>query len=482
VGSIARGIGQVGVVLVLLGVCVGNARADTTFTGTCDACVAQYSGTFTEHQVEPVSSAPQYEYTTDVKINWSQNVVYNGDQSSTAQPLKAYGTYEVTNDVPGGGSGDTCVAQIYQYTTSAISWGQEYADENGGKHITGYDVIADAPALQLTGDEDCDQNYNGYEQYDITAWSGAGCPIAGPGIDTTLPIGGPYKVSDTCVYDNTDAQGGTTDDTATDSLTWQSAGSAPPGGPTVTPVQLGPDFPAAKNQARGDLIRVIKNFPPACVGFAGGGLLYGTGILLSSAPGGSGATLVVAGGLISSALGPVCTPTIARAIIDYKTFEDPPLDSIHVLARPATVRPPKLPACRRDVRACTALRTALGSLDTAALDALADATALEKTVSREHAAALEGNQTAVDAQDRDIGRLEPAFSRAQRAEASAERAVASALRGAHIEFRLSRAQSSRLLARVEREIVRGGVRASQITAVDRNAFRPAATNLLSVLG
>jgi hypothetical protein len=469
-------------VLVLLGVCVGNARADTTFTASCDACVAQYSGTFTELYTEPISAGSKYTDTTKVNISWSQNVVYDGNQASTAQPLSAHGTYDVTTDAPGG-QGSSCVAQVYQNTASTIGWTPVYAYDANGKHITGYSVIAGSPALQLTGDEDCSRYYTGYTAYNISAWTGSGCHWdTHTGIVTTIPPGGPYTQTDNCVYDNTDQQGDSTDDTATDSLTWHSAGSSTGTGPTVTPAKLGPDYPASKNQAHGDLIRAIRSIPVPCAAFAAAGNLLGTGILLAGSPGGVGVTLAVTGGLVAPALAPLCTPVISRIVVDYKNYEDPPLDSIDVIARPAAVKPPRLPACHRDVRYCTALRTALGSLDTATLDASADAKALEQTVSREHAAALEGNQAAVDAQDRDLGRLEPAFARSQRAEASAERAVAGVLRGAHIEFRLTKAQSRELLGRVRRAIAHAGVPPSQITAVDRRAFKPAATNLLSVLG
>ena len=479
--AVARGIGRVGVVLVLMGVWVGTARADSTFTASCDACVAQYSGSFTGLYTEPVSAGSQYTYTTKVNISWSQNVVYNGNQASTAQPVSAHGTYDVTTDAPGG-QGSSCVAQVYGNTASTISWTPVYAYDANGKHITGYNVIAGSPALQLTGDQECSSYYTNYTTYNISAWTGSGCHWGtNVGIVTTMPPGGPYTQTDNCVYSNTDQQGDSIDATATDSLTWQSGGSSTTG-PTVPPARFGPDYPVSKNQAHGDLIRAIRSIPAPCVYFAAGNYLLGTGVLLAGSPGGVGITLTVTGGLLAPALAPLCTPTISRIVVDYKNYEDPPLDSIDVIARRAAVKPPRLPACHRDIRYCTALRTALGSLDTAALDASADATALEQTVSREHAAALEGNQGAVNAQDRDLAQLGPAFTRAQRAEASAERAVASVLRGAHIKFRLTKAQSTKLLSRVQSAIARAGVRPSQITTIDRNAFKPAATNLLTVLG
>ena len=215
--------------------------------------------------------------------------------------------------------------------------------------------------------------------------------------------------------------------------------------------------------------------------FAGGATLFATGVVLSGIPGGAGVTFAVAGGLVTAALNPLCGPAVARGILDYKTYRDPPVSSINVLARPGAIRLPKLPPCQSGARSCSSLRAALAALDAAALSAEADAAAIELTVSREHAAVLAGNQSAVNAQDQHLIPLDSGLSRSQQAETSAGRAVASALKRAHFAFRLSRAQSAREQARIKNAFVRGGVTAAQITAVDHSAFTAANTNLLSVL-
>ena len=130
---------------------------------------------------------------------------------------------------------------------------------------------------------------------------------------------------------------------------------------------------------------------------------------------------------------------------------------------------------------CSSLRAALAALDAAALNAEADAAAIELTVSREHAAVLAGNQGAVNAQDHHLVPLETGLISSQQAETSAGRAVASALKQAHLAFRLSRAQSAREQARIKNAFVHGGVTAAQIIAVDHSAFTAAKTNLLSIL-
>jgi hypothetical protein len=284
-------------------------------------------------------------------------------------------------------------------------------------------------------------------------------------------------VTDDCVFQYARSET-TIDATAKDSLTWESAGGSGTG-PTTQPGTPGPKFTPAKNQARGDLIRTLERSAVYCVNYVGGAGLAGSGILVGGVV---GAAFTVAGGLVTAAMNPLCGPAVTRAVVDYKTFKDPPLDSIDVLARPAAVHVPKLPACRRDVRFCDALRKPLGALDKAALDAEADSAAIEQTVSREHAAVLAGNQTAANAQDRDLSSLEPALSAAQRAETSAGKSVAKVLRDAHLAFRLSRAQSARERQKLATAIVRRGATVAQMTAVDRTAFTGAKTNLLSVLG
>jgi hypothetical protein len=461
-------------VTALLGAGVTAAGAES-FTGTCHACVAGYSGAFSEKQISTDPDAAMYEVTTTVKLSWSQRLVNNGNGTSTTQPETVSGMYTVTSDAPGF-QGSSCQIGPNPGEDSLISW--SWLNPNTASAV--YDVDAQPPGSDdLTGTGPC----NGMTDANITnlgTWTGMGCHWGSDdGLLLQIPPGGPHTVTDDCLYQY--ANNGTTiDGTATDSLTWESArGSGTGTGPTTQPGTPGPRFTPAKNQARADLIRTLERSAAYCINYVGGAGLAGTGILVGGL---GGLTFTVAGGLVTAAMNPLCGPAVARAVVDYHTFKDPPLYSIDVLARPASVHVPKLPACRRVVRFCDDLRQSLGALDKAALDAEADAAAIEQTVSREHAAVLAGNQAAANAQDRDLRSLEPALSAAQRAETSAGRSVAKVLRGAHLAFRLSRSQSTRERQKLAAAIVRRGATVAQVTAVDRSAFTGAKTNLLSVLG
>jgi hypothetical protein len=468
-----------------------GARANPVFTGACDACSGTYSGTYVEHDVEPDTSGI-YDVTTDVNITWSQNIVDNHDMTGTASAATVSGAYTVTSNQPGFQS-STCTVSLDPNAGPSVSWSYKSPSAGGPDYDN---FVAEMPnEVDLAGSGPCNgghiadpvngvaivPNANGSSP----SWAGTGCHWGNNGgLILTTPGGSPYTVTDDCTFQTTGSNGGTSDVTATDSLNWTSSGTASPTGPTTPtlPVgSLGPQLKRAKHLARGDLIRTIDRSEVYCVSFAAGGGLVGSGILLSGVGGGAGITFTVAGGLITAALNPLCGPAIARGIVDYKTYHDPPLSSIHVLARPATVRPPKLPACPSGAGACSSLRSALSALDAAALNCEADAAAIEQTVSREHAALLAGNQGAATTQDKHLAPLNAALVRSQHAETSAGKAVASALKRAHLAFNLSRAQSARLLARVKRGFVAGGVTAAQVLSVDPSAFTAAATNLLRVL-
>jgi hypothetical protein len=483
-GGRRRGRAALLAVLALLGVGAARARADT-FSGRCDACSATYGGTFTEHDVQPGGQAPdgsQYEVTTDITITWSENVVNNGNFTATAQQPTLSGTYKTTDTEPGV-QGSDCTVSLNPHSPAAVSW--SYISSPADSH---YDITAGPPAGVLSGSGPCngqlDPNPAQDPQAGNSPWSGMGCHWGSDGgLILTLPTGGPYSVPDSCAIQSSSSNGATVDDTVTDHLNWTSARSSTgPGGPGTQPGTPGPQLTPAKNQARGDLIRTLNRSAVYCVGYASGAGLAGTGILLSGIGGGIGLTFTVAGGLVTAALNPLCGPAIERMILDYETFNDPPLSSIGVIARPLKVRLPKLPACRRHQRSCDSLRSALTALDTAALVAAADVSAIEQTVSREHAAVLAGDQAAVNAQDRNLALLRPKLGAAQRAEASAGRLVAKALRGGHLAFRLSSAQSRRQRSRIEQAVARGGVTAQQVTAIDPTAFKSGKANLLAVLG
>jgi len=119
---------------------------------------------------------------------------------------------------------------------------------------------------------------------------------------------------------------------------------------------------------------------------------------------------------------------------------------------------------------------------TSAADSESVAAAIDATVSREHAAAMAGQQGAVNAQDAALKPLLADRHRATAAERAAGRAVASVLRAAHLQLRLTRTQSARLIALVKRRISANGIPAVDVIGIDPAAFQPRAHDLLAGLG
>ncbi len=262
----------------------------------------------------------------------------------------------------------------------------------------------------------------------------------------------------------------------------QSATTTPP--PT-SPTPFGPEFNKAKKAAEEDMRNTaIGNAERLCLPYAGGLVMAGAGILtLGLGP--AGGILAMTGTLASSALTPFCKAAATRLGKDYKTFKDPPLDSIGVLAEPAAAPSSSLPSCGRYrakiKKLCTKLRAPLSSLGSAAAKVAADATAVEETVSRESAAAAAHNQMAVTAQDAQLGTLLSRETGDEAGETAAGKAVAAVLRAAHIGFKLSKKQSAKVIAHAEAELATQGVTAAELRSFDAAALVPAKTNVLSAL-
>ena len=259
-----------------------------------------------------------------------------------------------------------------------------------------------------------------------------------------------------------------------------SSGPSPPQSNPPPPAQYGPEFPKAKEEALESLrdhdIPALERY---CGPEAAGLLSLTSGVLTGNA------ALSVAGGLTASALSPFCGQTIVRTVKDYKTHADPPLESVDVIARPAAAGTVKLPPCSRYHRTvrpfCERLRAAYEKLVSAATRTASIATALEETVSREHAAYLTDDATAIAAQDADLRTLAGELAGAQEADTSAGEEVAKALRGGHLRFEMSKKQSQKAIAKMEHALAKNGIGASELKALDAPALKPAKTNLLADL-
>jgi hypothetical protein len=244
------------------------------------------------------------------------------------------------------------------------------------------------------------------------------------------------------------------------------APTAPPSvGTTATPTAYGPKFDQAKATAEEDMRKTaIPNAERLCLPYAGGLVMAGAGVL-------------------TLGLGPA--GAVTRLSRDYKTFKDPPLDSVDVLAEPAVAAAPGLPSCGRyrgrTKKLCAKLRTAYANLDTTAMKVAATATAIEETVSREHAAYEAHNQSAVSAQDTQLSSLLSQQASAEVEEARAGKAVASVLRSAHVGFKLSKKESAKVVAHAQAALAAAGVTVPDLRAFDPGAFVPAKTDLLAAL-
>ena len=322
--------------------------------------------------------------------------------------------------------------------------------------------------------------------------SGSQChldPTAGNVEAIDFPIGSSYTVADNC--SGTLLSNGV-DYTASlqSSITFSSPGVVSPGGTGPggnLRLPYGPWFPKAKSDARSDLrAHAIPNAIDYCLPFTTGALLTGAGVLISATPGGAGLILTVSGGLTASAAAPFCGATVKRLIVDYKAYNDPPSNDFGVIARPKTTHTASLPSCARFPGAAGRLCRSLGAAEnrwvTAAQNSESVAVSLEQTVSREHAAAIAGNQTSLNAQDAALKTLIAERRGTTAAEGAAGKALASLLRGARLKFRVTKAQATTVVTLVKRRITSGGVPAVDVIGLDEAGFQPRARDLLAALG
>ncbi|HUA77274.1 MAG TPA: hypothetical protein VMA86_06355 [Acetobacteraceae bacterium] len=254
-----------------------------------------------------------------------------------------------------------------------------------------------------------------------------------------------------------------------------SSGSAPP------PPQLPPQKQQAAQRALEDLRNTaIPNLERYCGTAAAGLLGAGAGVLTGNA------YLAVAGGLTAAALNPFCGAALTRVVNDYKIHNDPPLQSIGVIARPArSAITAKLPSCKRyhgtRARFCKRLRSAYARLVTTAQNVASSTTAIEETVSRERAAYEQRNEPAMNAQNSDLVTLMGEAPTEYAAEAAAGKDVARVLRGAHLFFKLSKKQSAKAIAHAEGDLAKQGISTAELSSVEGSVLKPAASDLLADL-
>ncbi|MBS1860561.1 MAG: hypothetical protein JSS68_02505 [Actinobacteria bacterium] len=127
------------------------------------------------------------------------------------------------------------------------------------------------------------------------------------------------------------------------------------------------------------------------------------------------------------------------------------------------------------------LRAAYADLDPTAGKIAANATAIEETVSREHAAFDRRDKSAVKRQDAHLGRLLARQAAAEGRLGKDGDAVAAVLAAAQIGFQLPQAQTTKVATHAAKKLAGTGVTLRALRKVVPSAFMPAEADLLAGL-
>ena len=324
----------------------------------------------------------------------------------------------------------------------------------------------------------------------LSSLGGPGCHFeVSAGVNwIAFPNGGTHSENDTCTApDASDGRGDSWSGVSYSAqVTLTAPGTGPPGGAVGAKGQPGPNYKKIKEDAKVDFKQhAAPDAAQYCLPYAGGLLTFGAGVLLLGS-GSIGGTLAITGSLTASALSPFCNATLTRLGRDVRTFRDPPLASVGVLAAPHRARVAALPSCARyhgrQRRYCKALSGAYTRLDRTAAQVAADSTAMEETISRETAALNSGNLSAASAQDVHLGALLATENADRGAEGAAGRSVAAALRSGGVLFKLSKKQSIRAIAAMLKQAAKHGVSRSDIAALAPAVLTPKPVDLRAGLG
>lgn len=303
------------------------------------------------------------------------------------------------------------------------------------------------------------------EDWDGHAWSQVASPNPGAGDNTLWGVSCPD--AGFCVA--VGAQN-SSDDTSSQTLV-EVMGSA---------ATIGPWKQHDQQAAKADLRVARQNARIYCTPHALGLLGFGAGTLLLGAGTAVGSSLVVAGALTALATEPFCLATIKRVAADYRRYRDPPDPDFEALADPARASRVSLPSCRRwhgSSRAfCGKLRAAEQRWAQDAELAASIDQALATTSSREAAAVAANNGSAAGQQDTHIQTLEGQESTALENQQSAGRAVARLLKARHITYRISTAQSQKMIHAIEQTLSRQQITAAELNAVAPGALKPQAAH------
>ncbi len=476
--------------------------------GPCVGCSGTYTGSWsaTYQRLEHHGGEQEEHATIAISLKWAAVLTFQGGESVWTL-TSASGTFSISGS---GSSNEDCSTTLSPGPDAIVRGDAFWIATAAGKGLNGEDekdyetVVALPPVAwgQTFGanplkssssaggcGEQSEWGLNGPWQSTI---GGSDChyePSSGHDW-IAFPRGGTHSANDTCQAAGNDGRGDSWSGvsySAQETLTVP--GKAPAGGGGAVGAKGGPDYTIAKREARSDLREhAIPNAMRYCLPYAGGLLSFGSGVLLLGT-GAIGSSLAITGSITATATLPFCNATLTRVGKDLKTYRDPPLRSIHVLAWPEPARRAALPSCAPYgsppaplATYCAGLTSAYAQLDATAQRVAADAGAIEQTISRETAALKARNQSAVNQQDAHLGVLLSAMKADRGAEQAAGKAVAAALSSGGVLFKLSRGQSAKVIAAALRQAARRGVTKRELKALAPAALRPRAADLRADLG
>ncbi len=466
--------------------------------GPCVDCSGTYSGSWsaTYERLEHHGGEKEEHATISISLKWAAALTFQGGESVWTL-TSAEGTFSISGS---GSSNEDCSATLSPgpdaivrgdafWIATAAGKGLNGEDEKGYESVIALPPVAWGqtfganPLKSSSTSGGCGQQANwGLNGPWQSTVGGAGChyePASGHDW-IAFPRGGTHSENDMCQAAGNDGRGdswsGVTYN-AQETLTVP--GNGPAGG--AVGAKGGPDYTIAKREARADLREhAIPNAMRYCLPYAGGLLSFGSGVLLLGS-GAIGGSLAITGSITATAMLPFCNATLTRLGKDLKTYRDPPLASVRVLAWPERARQTAFPSCAAYAAPlaayCVELTNAYSHLDAAAQRVAADTGAIEQTISRETAAVKRRNQSAVNEQDAHLGLLLRAMRTDRGAEQAAGSAVTTVLVRAGVLFKLSKRQSAKVIGAALRQAEKRGVTRREIKSLDPAPLSPRPADL-----
>ena len=484
--------------------------SDALAGGPCPGCSAMYGGDWTATYYLK-NQAPATGFTTEkISLNWEATLrSENGE--NVWRLTRAKGSFSVSGSPPvGGPAGPDCSAQLSPGPDKVVHGEAYWAATSGGISPSAQSGFDKYWTVEVQPPASWGQMF-GANPLSGTGASGTACASqsnfeeSGPwaqdlgGADcrwdkrdgqdwVAFPVGQRFTVDETCSGSGNDGLGDSFSASLSDSLTFDSPGHGPGGGPIHAGGQPGGNvtpLPELKDLAKEDFRAAWKDAAGPCLHLAEGLGVTATGAVWLSAsatvPGGipAGGAIIATGEVMSSAAGGLCAAKIGRLLDDYKVFDDPPDANYWQLAAPARARAaPDVSAGCRHVSGnthafCLQLASLVAKLIRAAGKTSAMDGALVTTINRASGAKRTHNQKALKLQLEHAGKLEREFKADLAAEASLGRQIRKLLPFGH----LKRSHAANTISYLERQ----GVTGAHLRRIDPSGLNPAAEDPIARL-